>query len=698
VTRGTRVTPATNTAAASETGSTILSPSSLSHMQHRKPLTKVARFALILISVWLYHLSAIAGAGSWELRVCADPENAPASTQHLDGFENRIASILADELNADLTYEWTVINDSTVRQLLKRGACDVVMSVGEGAAGLLNTVAYYRVPMVFLYLSDSGVSVNSLYDEQLRELRIGAIPNSSIHAALLDLGLDGNFVGIQPDASRRGADRIRPSVDALLRGDIDVAIVAGAPASIYVRQQPDVFAVTPVQPELVPPLTPMFHLATIGVRARDEGLRDALNLALARRWEDVQGVFRELGIPLLPSTPVLASEPVEGRFRIGVIAPFPTGYPDELDDVAESAYFGARLGEDLALRGEDREGLDLQIVYASAPSVESAIRSYDRLVNFDAVDAVVTALEAGVMPRLAASAEIADVPLLNVLDGSDAIRSSTCAPTLFHVAPSDLMYVKALMGASLDAGARSVTVVDAGSAWSEELVRYVQGSLSSRGIPMQRVVVSDGPLVNVADVKAVLDAAGDAVLILLPPPAQEMLLFELQREGLGELAHGFPWAAMQTRRFYFRLGEVAPTLASTRVAGWEASLQETGADDLNLRFSSRSARAMDVTAWATYAAIEMLVEAHSERRSTGGALLELLRAVPQHSSLMKGGGLEFDPRTNQLLQPLYVVSLHPERPWSEAVSERIALASVVDVVPLAVTAPSDDDPAAPECP
>lgn len=662
------------------------------------PLVKAARLAIVLIWATMMHLSATALAGSWELRVCADPDNAPASTQALDGFENRVAAILADELGADLTYEWTVINDNTVRQLLKRGACDVIMSVGEGAAGLLNTVAYYRVPLVFLSRADSGISVTSLYDAELAGLRIGAIPNSSIHAALLDLGLEGNFVGIQPDASQRGANRTRPTVDALLHGDIDVAIIAGASASVYVREQPGVFRITPVQPELVPPLTPMFHLATIGVRARDEGLRDALNLALARRWQDVQGVFDDLGIPLLPSTPVLASEPVEGRLRIGVIAPFPTGYPDELDDVAESAYFGARLAEELALRGDDREDLDLQVVYASAPSGASALRSFDRLANFDGVDAIVAALEGEGMVGLTARAEETDIPLLNVLDGSDAIRSSTCSPTSFHVAPSDLMYLKALLGASLDAGADSVTVVDPGTEWSEELVRFARDALSGQGVAMQRVVVSEGPLYGATEVRAVLDAAGDAVVLLLPPAAQEMLLFELEREAIASPVLGFPWAVMQSRHFYYRLAEGAPNLGVSRVAGWEATLQESGADDLNLRFSSRSARAMDVTAWATFAAIEMVVEAETERRSGGGELLSLLRSAPSTSELRKGDGLTFDPRTNQLLQPLYLVSLHPERPWSEAVSERIALASVADVIPLTATAPSAADPTPSECP
>ncbi len=40
------------------------------------------------------------------LRVCADPGNMPFSERQGDGFENRIAAILADELKVKLRYYW----------------------------------------------------------------------------------------------------------------------------------------------------------------------------------------------------------------------------------------------------------------------------------------------------------------------------------------------------------------------------------------------------------------------------------------------------------------------------------------------------------------------------------------------------------------------------------------------------------------
>ena len=39
-------------------------------------------------------------------RVCADPENMPFSNRQFEGFENKIATLIAKELNATPTYTW----------------------------------------------------------------------------------------------------------------------------------------------------------------------------------------------------------------------------------------------------------------------------------------------------------------------------------------------------------------------------------------------------------------------------------------------------------------------------------------------------------------------------------------------------------------------------------------------------------------
>ena len=69
-----------------------------------------------------------------KFRVCADPLNPPYSSKSLDGFENKIASLFAKELNQELEYYWFPQRIGFIRNTLKaqigdteQYKCDVVM-------------------------------------------------------------------------------------------------------------------------------------------------------------------------------------------------------------------------------------------------------------------------------------------------------------------------------------------------------------------------------------------------------------------------------------------------------------------------------------------------------------------------------------------------------------------------------------------
>lgn len=53
-----------------------------------------------------------------ELRVCADPNNLPFSNRQGEGFENRIAELLAHELKATLVYTWRAQRRGFLRETL----------------------------------------------------------------------------------------------------------------------------------------------------------------------------------------------------------------------------------------------------------------------------------------------------------------------------------------------------------------------------------------------------------------------------------------------------------------------------------------------------------------------------------------------------------------------------------------------------
>src|SRR5271168_276306 len=81
-------------------------------------------------------------AAAPSLVVCADPGNLPYSNGREQGFENRIARLVADDLHLTLRYFWYAEHRSFIRRTLLDGVCDVVMSLPAGLPGVATTRPY----------------------------------------------------------------------------------------------------------------------------------------------------------------------------------------------------------------------------------------------------------------------------------------------------------------------------------------------------------------------------------------------------------------------------------------------------------------------------------------------------------------------------------------------------------------------------
>src|SRR4051794_13105259 len=53
------------------------------------------------------------------LRITADPNNLPFSNDKLEGFENKIAEVIARDLNAEIHYSWRAQRRGFFRETLK---------------------------------------------------------------------------------------------------------------------------------------------------------------------------------------------------------------------------------------------------------------------------------------------------------------------------------------------------------------------------------------------------------------------------------------------------------------------------------------------------------------------------------------------------------------------------------------------------
>ena len=102
------------------------------------------------------------------LRVCADPANMPFSNDKGEGFENKIAEIVAAELKIPVEYTWFPQATGFIRQTLFAKRCDVVIGYAQGDELVLNTNHYYRSTYALVYRERTGLDgVDSLADPRL---------------------------------------------------------------------------------------------------------------------------------------------------------------------------------------------------------------------------------------------------------------------------------------------------------------------------------------------------------------------------------------------------------------------------------------------------------------------------------------------------------------------------------------------------
>lgn len=260
-----------------------------------------ALVAGLVALVWL----VLAGAAdARELRACADPNNMPFSDASGEGFENKIAEIVAADLGAKLTYTWWAQRRGFVRNTLKAGLCDLVLGTPANVEMLRTTSPYYRSSYVFVARQD-GPDVTSFNDPRLRDMRIGVQligddgANSPPVQALGRRGIVGHLVGYPVYGDYSAPNPAARIVEAVASGEVDVAVVWGPLAGYFATKQKVPLRITPVTPRIDGPQLPLMYDISMGVRREDDRLRGDVNSALARHKAEIDAVLTQYGVPLL---------------------------------------------------------------------------------------------------------------------------------------------------------------------------------------------------------------------------------------------------------------------------------------------------------------------------------------------------------------------------------------------------------------
>jgi len=266
-------------------------------------------WALVLAVSVLAGSASAAETDKWELRICADPNNLPFSNDRLEGFENKIAELLARELNAEISYYWWPQRRAFSRETLREGHCDLVLGVPDNMGPLNTTLPYYRSTYVFVYRTDRDFDITSFDDPILRELTIGVqligdgYINSPPAHALGNRGMSDNLVGFSVLGDYDNPHVHAPIIEAVAEGRIDVAVVWGPIAGYYAKRQSVPLTLVPVSPPIDFPFLPMTYAISMGVRRSEpsynDPLTDRLNRFILEHRDEIESILREYGVPLL---------------------------------------------------------------------------------------------------------------------------------------------------------------------------------------------------------------------------------------------------------------------------------------------------------------------------------------------------------------------------------------------------------------
>jgi mxaJ protein len=244
-------------------------------------------------------------------RVCADPNNLPFSHKNQKGFENQLAELWADHLGLEVQYTWFPQRMGFVRNTLGSKdennvyKCDVVMGVAEGFDQLMTTKPYYRSTYALVYVKGrelddirSGQDLLDLDSERKSALTIGAFDTTPGPAWLQRHDMLNQM---KPYQAMSGDPEDYPGKvleQALVKGEIDAAIIWGPIAGYFAKQAQDVeMVVIPLESE---PGVQFDYAISAGVRRGDNEGKAQLEQLMDETDQQIQALLLSYNVPLLP--------------------------------------------------------------------------------------------------------------------------------------------------------------------------------------------------------------------------------------------------------------------------------------------------------------------------------------------------------------------------------------------------------------
>ena len=236
------------------------------------------------------------------LRICADPNNLPYSSQDTEGYENKIANLFAKKLgNIPVIYAWYPMTSGFVRRTLDAKTCDLIVTFPAIHEFVQNSNPFYNSSYVLMSLEEKDIKVKTLSDPKIKEKKytigiIHATPPSSYVAKYKLFG--------QVKFYRQAADprKQKPWVDItndLVDGKLDIAILWGPYAGYEAKKAKKPIRIVPLTKEETVSRGKLVYRFTMGIRRNEPEWGKTINNLIKENQEEINKILREYGVPLL---------------------------------------------------------------------------------------------------------------------------------------------------------------------------------------------------------------------------------------------------------------------------------------------------------------------------------------------------------------------------------------------------------------
>ncbi len=244
--------------------------------------------------------AALGAAPMAALRVCADPGNMPFSNNRGEGYEQKIAQVIAESLNTGVQYYYRPgIERGQTRTTLAADQCDLMLDLTSDAQGVLSTSPLYRTTFVLASRTDRDLDFKNLDDPRLKTLKVGVYQTSAIREALEEHDVKNNIVVhyLSHDADTVPADEPVYQMQQVMDGQLDVAAVWGPFAGYYKVMKHAPLTIQPVN--LMEDSVPMEFDMTLAVRTQNRAFRDQIENALKQQKDKIRAILVDFGVPLV---------------------------------------------------------------------------------------------------------------------------------------------------------------------------------------------------------------------------------------------------------------------------------------------------------------------------------------------------------------------------------------------------------------